>query len=132
MSELRQREGDQPLPTQAPLSEPVLPVVTRKVIAHGIALDYKESLLRDICADIKERTDLGVQRYGTPLHTFNGRVAARDLYEELVDATQYAVQQYMEESSKHRKPSVDTTLLVTQLLTALFAAKELLNREGQP
>jgi hypothetical protein len=38
----------------------------------------------------------GIQKYNTELFTFNGRNAAKDLYEELVDAFNYATQLEME------------------------------------
>lgn len=45
-----------------------------------------------VLADVAARKQLGIQRYGTPLQAFNGRDALRDLYEELLDAVQYARQ----------------------------------------
>ncbi len=42
-----------------------------------------------VIADIKRRKEVGFQRYGTFLTTFNGRDAARDGYEEALDLVQY-------------------------------------------
>ena len=42
------------------------------------------------------RQRIGLERYGRPLETFNGRDVHRDLLEELLDALQYAVQAQME------------------------------------
>lgn len=38
----------------------------------------------------------GIRKYNTELFTFNGRNAAKDLYEELVDAFNYATQLELE------------------------------------
>ena len=68
--DLRQREGDQPLPV--PNSEP----------------DIQSQVITDIVA----RRELGISRYGTALQCHNGRDALRDLYEELLDGAMYARQ----------------------------------------
>jgi hypothetical protein len=60
--------------------------------------------LRDVSAEsrrvlvelLERRQSVGLQRYGRPLETWNGRDAVRDLLEELIDALQYAVQVRME------------------------------------
>lgn len=64
---LRQRPGDQPLPI--PNDLPTM-----------------QSL---VMADIAEREQLGISRYGVGLQGHNGRDALRDLYEELLDACMY-------------------------------------------
>jgi hypothetical protein len=69
-SNLRQRDGDQPLPV--PNSEP----------------DIQSRVITDIVA----RRELGISRYGTALQCHNGRDALRDLYEELLDGAMYARQ----------------------------------------
>lgn len=43
-----------------------------------------------VIADIVARREIGIQRYGQALKTFNGRNTTRDWYEELLDATIYA------------------------------------------
>jgi hypothetical protein len=69
----RQRPGDQPLPTEG------------------------QQNVQDALIDlIKERRDLGVQRYGRPLQTFNGRNAVRDALEEALDLATYLMQVEME------------------------------------
>lgn len=40
-------------------------------------------------ADLDEREQVGIQRYGTPLQAFNGRDALRDAYEEALDLACY-------------------------------------------
>lgn len=45
---------------------------------------------------IEERKQLGIQRYGSPLMTHNGRDAGRDAVEEALDLTAYSMQVAME------------------------------------
>lgn len=70
---LRQRPGDQPLPTEG----------------QG---DVQAALI----ARLQERHALGIERYGRPLQTFNGRKPLQDLIEELLDGASYALQAEME------------------------------------
>lgn len=56
-----------------------------------------------VIKDLKARKKMGIKKYGRQLHTFNKRSAHKDLYEELLDATQY-MKQLMEE----HKSLVDT------------------------
>lgn len=82
---LRQRPGDQPLPTEG-------------------QEDVQAALIREIEA----RRELGKQRYGRPLQTFNGRDALRDLLDELLDGATYAMQVRMEIAA--RQDRVDRAL----------------------
>ncbi|MGW4759560.1 hypothetical protein [Streptomyces chartreusis] len=45
---------------------------------------------------IEDRKQLGIQRYGSPLMTHNGRDASRDMVEEALDLTVYSMQVAME------------------------------------
>lgn len=74
MSDLKQREGDQPLPVR----------------------NTFEDIQSRVITDINERRLLGIQRYGTALQPHNGRDALRDLYEELLDGAMYAKQLMVE------------------------------------
>lgn len=49
-----------------------------------------------ICQDLKQRTELGVTRYGSPLRPCAGQGSAQDLYEELLDAVQYGKKHLLE------------------------------------
>jgi len=75
---LRLRPGDQPLP----------------VINDEISIQDR------VIADIQERKQLGISRYGTALQPFNGRDALQDLYDELIDATQYIKQEIVEREER--------------------------------
>lgn len=55
-----------------------------------------ESVTRAVMADLVEREQLGIARYGTTLQTFNGRDALADAYQESIDQTQYLKQALME------------------------------------
>ncbi|MGW7100339.1 hypothetical protein [Streptomyces sp. NPDC054883] len=74
---LRLRPGDQPLPHKG--GEPV-----------------QERLIEMI----KERRALGIQRYGRPLETFNGRNAVQDALEEALDLATYLTQIEMEQEAQ--------------------------------
>lgn len=67
------RPGDQPLPTAG-----------------------AECVQDALIALIEERKQLGIQRYGSPLMTHNGRDAGRDAVEEALDLTVYSMQVAME------------------------------------
>jgi hypothetical protein len=54
-----------------------------------------------VIADMQERKRLGIERYGTPLQTHNGRDALVDAYQESLDQTQY-LRQEIEERRDHR------------------------------
>jgi hypothetical protein len=95
-----QRPGDQPPPTPNE-GEAVWP----KVIEAVKLAQERSTLMGDdelaaryapVIADMEARDRLGRERYGTPLQPFNGRDALRDLYEELLDASAYAMQVSME------------------------------------
>lgn len=49
-----------------------------------------------VLADVQSRRDFGLQKYGTLLRTHNGRDAAWDLYQELLDAVMYLRQFILE------------------------------------
>lgn len=77
MDELRQREGDQPLPI--PNDE----------------TDIQTLVMRDI----EDRRELGIRRYGTALQPHNGRDALQDAYEEAIDLAMYLKQLIVERES---------------------------------
>lgn len=42
-----------------------------------------------VIEDMKARMQVGIERYGRPLQTFNGRDSSRDAYEEILDLAVY-------------------------------------------
>jgi hypothetical protein len=65
----------EPEPTQSSLSQPVEP-------------KFQEVLLKVV----EESYSYGVEKYGTPLMTFNGRSELRDMAEELISGLRYGTQ----------------------------------------
>lgn len=49
-----------------------------------------------VIADINERRNLGIRRYGTALQPHNGRDALLDAYEEAIDLAMYLKQALVE------------------------------------
>lgn len=87
-----------------------------------------------VIADIEERKQLGLARYGQLLQSFDGRDALRDLYEELLDASIYLKKAIHErervdrlvatlQSLAHRLTVSDDNELVTR-----YAAADEINR----
>ncbi|MDX2800142.1 hypothetical protein [Streptomyces scabiei] len=82
-STLKTRPGDQPLPQGG-----------------------RESVQDALIADIRARRDLGIQRYGSPLMTHNGRDAVQDALEEAVDLAVYLKQVAMETRDREQELAV--------------------------
>ena len=76
---------EQPAPTAG--QEKVLPAAIRYV-------EYMEA--KGLIADLEARAEMGYARYGTYLRTHNGRDAAMDCYQELLDGLMYIMQAMME------------------------------------
>ena len=57
-------------------------------------------VLAEVMADMRNRAEVGKERYGRYLETFNGRDGLRDLYEELLDAAMYVKQLMMEDEER--------------------------------
>ena len=55
-----------------------------------------------VVEDMQARDQVGRQRYGTPLQTFNGRDALVDAYQEALDLAVYLRQQIEEDKSYQR------------------------------
>jgi len=75
---MRQRQGDQPLPTAN----------------EGVCVQD------EVIAYIERRKAIGIERYGTVLQPHNGRDALRDAFEEAVDLSQYLAQMLIERDGK--------------------------------
>lgn len=76
-----------------------------------------------VLADIRQRMEVGKERYGTYLQTHNGRDALQDAYEEAMDLCMYLKQAIME---KANTVQVD----ISRLGTLRIAAGELVNDAG--
>ena len=49
-----------------------------------------------VVADMKERSKIGTEKYGTPLMTHNGRKPLVDAYQEVLDMAVYIKQELLE------------------------------------
>lgn len=79
--------ADQPLPTPS----------TAPSIIDLVLVDISDE---DVRADIRERAEVGRQRYGQPLRAHNGRNALLDAYLEALDLIMYS-RQALEEASNN-------------------------------
>lgn len=103
MSELRQRPGDQPLPVPG------------------------EACVQDaVIADIQIRKQLGEERYGSALMSFNGRFTIQDAYEEAIDLSMYLKQILLEQRYGRRAVCVEVATSLRR------TAENLRDEPGQP
>lgn len=63
----------------------------------------RESVLPRVLVDLNTRAYHGLKKYGTTLHTHNGRCAMQDAYEEALDLVMYLKQKLMEQEDKKEK-----------------------------
>lgn len=61
------------------------PIKNENPVIHELLIDL-----------IRQRLDFGIQKYGVPLQSFNGRRSLRDLLDELLDGCVYALQEIEE------------------------------------
>jgi len=90
---LRQRKGDQPLPQTGQID------VGPEVLKEVDLASRSNVVFAAVRRDFEERITLGVERYGHPLQTNNGRDAGLDAYQELLDAAHYLKQLELETHS---------------------------------
>lgn len=98
----KDRPEDQPMPTVSEKSR-----------------DVQGSLIEMV----RERRQLGIQRYGSPLMTHNGRNALQDALEEAVDLSAYLMQLRMEADDAVKK-SISYQYLLTYVSENFRVAKE--------
>lgn len=82
---------EQPAPVVTPQSEAVLPSLL-EVVSAGLTGEVRAWVM----GELEERGRVGLARYGSPLMTFNERMASVDLEQELLDALQYVQQMILE------------------------------------
>lgn len=70
--------------------------LTDIVTGYRPRIGPREPVLPHLIRYFEERTELGEERYGEPLTTFNGRNPAIDYFEELADGIQYRAQELIE------------------------------------
>jgi hypothetical protein len=86
-----QRVPDQPPPSQTNPHPPVADMVKQDVLLqeYGRAGADHNRAVADLIADVEERKQVGIARYGTPLKGFDGRDNWIDLYQEILDSLNY-------------------------------------------
>ena len=57
----------------------------------------KKRVIDGVWDDLHKRLEKGIETYGTPLTTFNGRNSLLDAYEEVLDLAMYIKQRMMED-----------------------------------
>jgi len=102
---------EQPTPAHGAQSVAVTPVLLD-------AIRCFEGVPAWLPSAIEARTLAGVERYGAPLHSHNGRDSIRDLREELLDAMQYLAQAHIEGriSAPVYVPALQSLLIITIIL----------------
>jgi hypothetical protein len=117
---LRLREDDEPLPVHR--QKDVGPAVIGDVCLQAPL--EPDDVVVSVVLDFEDRIRLGIERYDKPLQTFNGRVALRDLYQELLDAAHYAKQDCMETED----PVV--LRMYYRTLSMIFTVRKLMQKRG--
>lgn len=79
----------EPMPTVTPRSQPVLPVLLQTMHPREVEA---------LGAQLQARAAIGLETYGVPLCTHNGRNAAYDWLFEALDGCKYGTQLWMERS----------------------------------
>lgn len=99
-TQLRQREGDQPLPVPQP----------DLIGSHQWVIDYLHTrknmatapgLFDVIVKALKDRAELGIKRYGSLLQPNNGRDSLQDAMEETTDQVVYLANALREGEQVH-------------------------------
>ena len=60
----------------------------------------KQNVANLVLADIQARVEMGMEKYGTELQTFNGRDALMDAYQEAIDLVMYLRQEIAEREAE--------------------------------
>lgn len=100
---------DQPKPTRCERSIPV----NQSMINHAL-LHFPDPVVEAI----KARVQLGIQRYGTTLHTNDGRNTSAEIWQEIIDGLYYAIKGTLE--SPALSEEIHQYRFVNQVLTALI------------
>lgn len=88
--------GDSPELQEFAAKTQPLPTGNGIDVATEVARDMRSFGHAQIADDIEARIRMGEKKYGTRLKTHNGRDAMLDLYQEVLDAMNYAKQLQLE------------------------------------
>lgn len=125
---LRQRPGDQPLPT--PNDNPICHEMAIDGLLRRYGPTYAAVGVRDM---LRSRLELGISRYGTPLQPLNGRDFLRDLQEELLDALAYSwgVVYEMRHEGRHHEANVLELVHIRNLENTALNVQRLMDERKQ-
>ncbi len=105
---------------RAGLSKPVWALVIKDVEERADLYGQQSGQgWRSLAEDMRARDAEGTKKYGTPLHTHNGRRPIVDCYQEVLDACVYMKQAIVEVEDDTKKAALRATY-VTLLDTAKF------------
>lgn len=116
------RKRRTPLPESKDVTFEAVALLTDR-LGYGL-----ESHLETVIKDLEFRAELGEAKYGTRLHTFNGRDPLIDLYEELLDALVYAVQYSLESNDGYAYEAVDS--VIASICTVADAIQRRMTAKG--
>lgn len=115
------RVGDQQLPHTGAVD--VGPEVIKDVRRYE---DFRnKAIVASVVHEFEARIALGIERYGHPLQTENGRDPARDALDELLDAAHYLKQWHLET----RSPKAHVAYMVA--IGLVFDLKETMMPEAK-
>lgn len=121
--------SDQSLPTPGQVD--VAPKVITDIGNYMLATGLPSSLGDAIVADIRDRIEIGIKRYGHRLQAHNGRDALLDAYQEALDLTNYLKQYQLESSvAGARSERAHSMTLFYKALDIVTSIKELMNDRG--
>lgn len=104
----------QPKPELTDKSKPVWPKVVKALKSVHKDFNLTKSEFAELSQIMEKRNQFGIEKYGVPLSSFNGRNSLQDAFEEALDLVVYSSQSYMEnKNKKHAK-------MFEELLEAAF------------
>jgi|ERR1035437_902550 hypothetical protein len=86
-----------PEPMPIPNSSPAIADLVIQDLERLSNTKLRREAYAHVIPDLLARKAFGIAKYGTPLQAKNGRNAGNDLYQELLDAAQYAKQLWLEQ-----------------------------------
>lgn len=94
---LSSKSATEAMPLPLTGGKDVVPLLISRVSSCS---DLPAQELEKIVAGIRDRAAVGEQKYASSLQTFNGRPAWVDLWQELLDAIQYAYKERLEGNTR--------------------------------
>lgn len=92
--------NSEPDPSLTDQSEPVWPFVIKALNNVNLLTEEEKN---DLTKIFNSRNNFGIEKYGVPLSTFNGRNPIKDAFEESLDLLAYVTQSYLEDDNIETK-----------------------------